>query len=453
MSRGAWTALSVLLDALAVNAGLILAFVVRFGWPPPEFNFAAYERTFLLVTLAQLLIFFLVDLYEPTAERSGPALMATVAKGLLLGVLALAAASFFLRAFSYPRTVIALGFLTQLLLVYGWRRIAAELLSVRWPERRVLVVGSAEDSVAVAERILRLRRWGYRLVGVITEEASAGRDQEGVPFLELTTDLGDLTRHIERLRPDQLVLATPSRHRHILEEMTLSGFRGEILVVPQLYEVHLGEVNFSLLEDMPLLRLTGAPRPAWRDGFKAVSERMVAGLLVVVTAPLLLGLGLLVWAFSGRPVLYEQERLGKDQKPFLLYKFRTMVPGAEGEEPQLAETGDPRVTAIGRWLRKSRMDELPQLVNVLRGEMSFVGPRPERPEFVREFLVRDPLYGERFQVRPGITGLAQVSGSYATTAAIKLRFDLMYIHHQSLGLDLRILARTVRVVLTGRGAV
>jgi lipopolysaccharide/colanic/teichoic acid biosynthesis glycosyltransferase len=159
-----------------------------------------------------------------------------------------------------------------------------------------------------------------------------------------------------------------------------------------------------------------------------------------------------VLLFSGHPVLYRQTRLGLRQQPFTVHKFRTMQRDAEASGAMPAEEDDPRVTGIGRYLRASRFDEVPQFVNVARGDMSFVGPRPERPEFIHGFMETEPLYIERFQVRPGITGLAQVSGSYATTAAIKLRFDLMYVYHQSLALDVRILLRTVQVVLTGKGA-
>ena len=136
----------------------------------------------------------------------------------------------------------------------------------------------------------------------------------------------------------------------------------------------------------------------------------------------------------------------------MLTKFRTMVRDAEAAGAALAVPGDPRITGIGKMLRRSRMDELPQLWNVVRGEMSLVGPRPERPEFVREFLADDPAYAERFRVRPGITGLAQISAYYATAPSMKLRFDLMYMYHQSIWLDIQIMLRTFRVLLTGRGA-
>ena len=475
MSRGTWKLLSLLLDAAAVNAAVLLAFVVRFGLPLPQYNLAAYRLVFVPLTVVQIFIFFVVDLYDPSADRSGPELLATVFKGALLGVLVLTSVSFVLRAFGFPRTVVPLVLLFEIVLLYGWRRLAAGVFHVHWPERRVVLVGSAVDARTLMERMRGLDGWGYRVVGVICEAAdgrgdvdrSDGSAQAGVsdahdplsgevalaraPEWIVGTD--DLTAHIERLAPDQVIVATPSRHREILEEISLSPtFEGEIFVIPQLYEIHLGEVSFSLLGDVPLLRLTRSARPAWQQGLKGFVERVVALVLVAVLSPLLILVALVIMVFSGLPVFYQQERLGKNMRPFTTYKFRTMVKDAEKAGAQFASVGDPRVTGIGRPLRAARIDELPQLLNVLRGDMSFVGPRPERPEFVRQFIDEDPMYVERYRVRPGITGLAQVSAHYATTAAVKLRFDLMYVYHQSLALDIRILLRTVQVVLTGKGA-
>jgi lipopolysaccharide/colanic/teichoic acid biosynthesis glycosyltransferase len=478
VSRGNWKLLSLVLDAVVVNAAVLLAFVVRIGLPLPANNLAALRLTLVPLTLIQLLILFLVGLYDPEAERSGPELFATVVKGAFIGVLVLTSLSFLLRAFGFPRTVLVLVFAFDVLLLYGWRRLASGVLHVHWPERRVVLVGSRADAAALLERMRGLEEWGYNVVGVICETAeigdetgdgnpgtapddvalgagSLGRGGRAVPAAGRTPEwiIGTdrLTAHIERLAPDQVIVATPSRHREILEEITLSPtFEGEIFVIPQLYEIHLGEVSFSLLGDVPLLRLT---RPAWQQGVKGVVERVLSVVLLVVLSPLLVLVALAIVVFSGLPVFYHQERLGKGLRPFTAHKFRTMIKDAETAGAQFATVDDPRVTGIGRLLRSARIDELPQLLNVARGDMSLVGPRPERPEFVHRFIEEDPLYVERYRVRPGITGLAQVSAHYATTADVKLRFDLMYVYHQSLALDVRILLRTVQVVLTGKGAV
>lgn len=456
MTRRSWTILSVVADAIAVNAAIILAFVARFGWPLPAFNVEAYQRVAVPLTVGQLLIFLLVDLYDPSAERSGPQLLGTVMKGILLGLVALVGISFFLRAFSFPRTVIVAAFFSQALLVWGWRRAAAGLLDVRWPERRVVVIGDTADVRPVLERLRSVERWGYRVVAVVLGDGGEGAEGDMISAAgghPLFISPDDLPALLEKERPDQVIVATPSRHRPILEQVALSsGFSGEILVAPELYEMHLGEIDFTLLDDLPLLRLTSGAAPAWQGAVQRVTEQSVAVMLAVLLSPVFALIAVAVFLSSGRPILYRQVRAGLGQRPFSLYKFRTMVPEAEDEGPVLATAGDPRVTGIGRGLRLSRFDEWPQLWNVARGEMSFVGPRPERPEFVREFLAQDPLYAERFRVRPGITGLAQVSGSYGSTASVKLRFDLMYIYHRSPALDLKILLRTVKVVLVGKGA-
>lgn len=176
-------------------------------------------------------------------------------------------------------------------------------------------------------------------------------------------------------------------------------------------------------------------------------------LLAPVALPLLPVIALAVLVFSGRPVLYSQERVGYGGRPFRMWKFRTMRVGAEeGWGPRLATRDDPRVTPIGRWLRPLRLDELPQLWNVLLGEMSFVGPRPERPEFVAEFLAEIPYYALRLRVKPGLTGLAQLYGSYDLDVREKLKYDLYYLLHYSPALDLLLLLRTLAVPLQPRKA-
>jgi len=185
---------------------------------------------------------------------------------------------------------------------------------------------------------------------------------------------------------------------------------------------------------------------------KRALDVIVAAAGLVAAAPILALAAAGVLAVSGSPVFYWQERVGRDRKTFLLRKLRTMRRNAESETGAvLSSRADPRVTAIGRWLRSARIDEIPQLWNVLRGEMSLVGPRPERPEFVERFEREIPGYALRFAVRPGLTGFAQISGEYETHPQIKLRYDLAYINNWSLAMDLVILARTLPVVLSRRG--
>jgi len=223
-------------------------------------------------------------------------------------------------------------------------------------------------------------------------------------------------------------------------------------VVPELYEVFIGTVD-AIVGDVPLMEISRATVPRYYAFLKRVADLSASLLLIVLTGPVLLMSALAVALESGFPVFFSQERVGRNLKPFRVHKLRTMVKDAEeATGPVIAEEDDARITNVGRFLRRFRVDELPQLVNIIKGEMSFVGPRPERPFFVEQYLQEVPGYRERFNVKPGVTGLAQVSGSYATTPERKLKYDLIYIYHQTPIMDIQIMTETLRVVLTGRGA-
>ena len=231
----------------------------------------------------------------------------------------------------------------------------------------------------------------------------------------------------------------------------LAGFRTRPLV--EVYEEHTGR--------LPMVHLAEGweiSQPVARSGYAPV-KRAIDVLAVVITAPIWLLLGAIVWLIvrfgSPGPAIYSQQRVGRNGKNFTLYKFRTMVDNAEEDGPQFAKVDDPRITTTGRFLRKSRLDEIPQLWNVLRGDLTIVGPRPERPMFVEEFEQTIPFYASRTIVRPGVTGWAQVKYDYADDEADtveKLTYDLYYVKHSSLWLDLQILGMSVWTVLSGFGA-
>jgi exopolysaccharide biosynthesis polyprenyl glycosylphosphotransferase len=262
----------------------------------------------------------------------------------------------------------------------------------------------------------------------------------------------DLTRLVHDNAVDRVIVASPVALRELVEDITLGGETDvRVDVVPELYEIFIGEVD-SIVADIPLMEITHRS-PQWYVGAKRVFDVAFSLLLLALLSPVFLIAALSILISMGRPVFLVQERLGRDLEPFGTIKFRTMVRDAEAASgPVLATHQDPRITPLGRLLRTYRIDELPQLVNILRSDMSFVGPRPEREFFVERFLEEIPGYRERFRIKPGVTGLAQVSGGYATTPERKLKYDLIYMYHQNLLMDVRIVADTIRVVLTGRGA-
>jgi sugar transferase (PEP-CTERM system associated) len=292
----------------------------------------------------------------------------------------------------------------------------------------------------------------YRIVGCLEDDTRGSHP--GVPVLGATSDLLAL---VERYRIDRIVVSLSDRRRHMpiqeLLKAKLSGVRVEDAATT--YERISGKI------------LTEGTTPSWfvfSDGFRAARgtraikraiDIVVAVVGLILAAPLMVLTALAIRLDSRGPVLYRQERVGENGRTFTLWKFRSMRVDAEGDTPVWARGDDDRVTRVGRFIRLTRLDELPQLWNVLRGEMSFVGPRPERPYFVEQLTAVIPYYAERHAVKPGVTGWAQVKYRYGSSiedAMEKLRYDLYYIKHLSILFDFTIVIDTVKVILSGKGA-
>jgi len=264
---------------------------------------------------------------------------------------------------------------------------------------------------------------------------------------------------VQRHRVNLILVALDDRRGKmpVAELLTcrLAGVRVE--EAPAFYERLTGRIMVKNLRPSWLVFSQGFNKPRLLRNSKRVGELVVAALLIALLSPLLALIALLIKLDDPGPVLYGQTRVGEKGRVFTLYKFRSMKADAEAVSGPVwaSRDGDPRITRVGRWLRKARLDELPQLVNVVRGEMSFVGPRPERPHFIEHLNRVIPYYNERHSVKPGITGWAQIKFGYGSTieeAEDKLEFDLYYIKHMSLIFDLGILLDTLKVVVVGKGA-
>ena len=320
---------------------------------------------------------------------------------------------------------------------------------------RILIIGTDETARTVARQVLAQRDFPYEIVGFIDEDARRiGESIVNPRIVGTPADIQELvtTRGIDRI----FVGLSDRRGRLPVRELLrakLSGVRVED--VNTVYERLTGKL---MVEDL---------RPSWlifSDDFRAsrltrqtkrAFDTLLAFVGLVIAAPLMVLVAVAVWLESGFPVLYRQERVGEQGRRFMLNKFRSMRHDAEGATPIWASASDERVTTVGGVIRKMRFDELPQLWNVLRGDMSFVGPRPERPYFVSQLAAQIPFYEQRHAVKPGITGWAQVKYRYGASledSLEKLRYDLYYVKHLSLPFDLTILFDTVKVVLFAKGA-
>src|SRR5205809_245996 len=349
-----------------------------------------------------------------------------------------------------------LRFLFSLILTVLARAVFFRIVGGETLKRRVLVLGSGSRAAEVEGLLSRLgARAGFHLVGFVL----CGDEQPGRDKSKLLGDCNALRSLVRQHRIDEIVVGVRDRRNgHFpiskLLECKLEGT--SIVDLPTFFERETGHVQLNSLSASWMVFSEGFSKTGFQRLLKRAFDISVSGAMLVTTLPVMLAAALAVWLETGRPILYRQKRVGESGRVFEIFKFRSMRVDAEKDGvARWAKKNDDRITRVGKFVRSTRVDELPQLINVLRGDMSFVGPRPERPPFVHELSRKVPFYASRHSVKPGITGWAQVRYPYGASvddAVQKLQFDLYYVKNNSLFLDLVILLQTAQVVLFGKGA-
>lgn len=452
--------LRLLVDGAVAIVAFLAAFLARIHLPIPfTRSLLPVDRLLFLfeewgpALAVQLLSLYVFGFYDPPRPRSRP----EVARRLLaaVGLQALLLMGwYFLANRVFPRSVLLLHLIFDFILLLAWRLFLDS--TERHRERLVAIVGCGDNALEIAEA-LRLHPWhGLRVAGFVPRPGETpppdGTDEILGPCLGTADDLPDL---LAAGRVEDIILAgsDDSWQSRLLDRM--AGTRPahtNVLLLPGPFESLIGRMRYRWVHDLPLVEVVRETE--WRINWplKRLLDLAVGSILTVLSLPILAACAIAVRATSPGPVFYRQTRVGRGQRPFTLLKLRTMQVDAEAESGEvLAQPGDPRLTPIGAFLRRYRLDEVPQLLNVLQGTMSLVGPRPERPGFVQRYLQEVPGYAERFSLAPGLTGLAQVNGDYHSTPQNKLRYELAYMANWTLWLDLSILLRTVKIVLTSRG--
>ncbi len=447
----------VLMDHALIVAAVLLAVVLRLGPDPSRLGWPFLWRASLIAAVLQLCVHYR-DLYDLRTVRGRSDLIVGLLQALGAAALILAALYYWLPSLIVGRGVFLITAILVIAFVVGWR-LAFEWLSTKvGPTERLLIVGASSAAVELARELYERRsELGVELVGFI----DADGDQANAPELNpsMLGSIADIPAIVRDRRVDRVVVSLADARGKLsmdkLLEMKLNdGVRFDHLA--SVYEEYTGKIAVENLRPSWLVFSAGFRKTATLTTAKRTMDVVLAAVGLVLALPVLLLTALAIKIGSPGPVLYHQKRTGLSGRTFTVHKFRSMRPDAEARTGAVWSTvGDPRVTRVGRFLRRTRLDELPQLWNVLRGDMSFVGPRPERPEFVAELTKLIPFYGERHVVRPGLTGWAQVRHSYGTSvedAMQKLQYDLYYIKNLSIALDLFIILETIKTVLVRRGS-
>ncbi|MBI5655072.1 sugar transferase [Candidatus Uhrbacteria bacterium] len=440
-------------DFAVFAVALLLTLLLRYG-SLDQANIENHIVPFTILGVVWLVCFYIVGLYNLSLTRDTLSFFRTFLEGMLFN-LALALGFFYLFPFFgiAPRTNLILDFVLILLLGYIWRLVFNKLIAPSLFRNRILFVGSANDAQRL-DMLLGASALGFELVAV-AETAPGTRFDDGRVSWHVSVDL------IDQILKDRSIHTIVLGHR----PEDIPGLRDSLyktLFTPvslvdraTLEETITGRVPLEYVSQTWFLEHLRENEKAWYDAFKRFVDLILSlpiGLFTVVVFPFV---ALAIKATSKGPIFYSQMRVGKHGKLFRIWKFRTMRADAESSgQPQFATRNDPRITVVGKFLRSTRVDELPQIWNVLRGDLSLIGPRPERPEFVEELTRQMPYYSLRHLTRPGLTGWAQVNFPYASTFEEnlkKLQFDLYYIKNRSPLLDVAILLKTIGIVLRRKG--
>ena len=449
-------AILVFIDIIVILVSLVFAYYVRFkttlfgplGGSLPFFDYFLF--TVFCIIPTYLLLYYFFGLYKPFRNKSSIFSGAEdIIKSDVMAFIILVAILFIINQPNFSRIMLLLLSLFGMILAIIERALV--ILVLRFMRvnnhnlKHMLIIGDNELAFTFARKIKAKTYLGYNISGFLGRKEHLGKTFEGTKFIGTFKDLPDV---LKTHKFDRVVIAIPLKYYYHLNEIVDAceeeGIKAEI--IPDYYKYLPARPSVDMLDDLPIINIRYVPLDdAFNNFKKIVEDYFVSIVAIIITSPIMLITAIAIKLESPGPVIFKQERIGYNGKPFMMYKFRSMKVQDENEEKsQWTTEDDPRKTRVGTFIRKMSIDELPQFFNVLKRDMSVVGPRPERPYFVEQFKKTIPKYMVKHQVRPGLTGLAQVNGYRGNTSIDKrIEYDIRYVENWSLVLDIQIMFKTI----------
>lgn len=451
-------------DLLALNLGLLFSYWFRFrsGLLFTPLGIPDLSMYIKILPIASAILLFIMRSYGLYAIKARLSIIDEfflIVKSVSIGFIVLMATTFIYREFTYSRVLLITSWVSLVVFLsasrLGVNRLRLLLRKSKKDATSLLVVGTGSTTQRLIRHISGNPHWNYNICGIVSVDPTKEKELNGIPVLG---DLDDISNILSRREIDEVILTIASLPRQKTFDLILECEKRMIdfKLVADLLGMVTSQVDMQNIDGIPLLSLRESPLLEWHNrAIKRIMDIVISGFGMFILAPVFLVISILVKVSSPGPVFYLQKRIGQDKRRFAIFKFRTMKHKAEkGLGPVWARRNDPRRTKIGSFLRRHNLDEIPQLLNVIKGEMSLVGPRPERPKFVGKFKEDIPRYMSRHKVKSGVTGWAQANGLRGDTSIEeRTKYDIYYMENWSLFLDLKIIFMSIiSVFLPTEGA-
>ena len=441
-------------DVVILYASLIIALTIRYQ----GFNldiFKVHLLPFSIIYIVWLIVFYMHDLYDLDIAKNNVEFSSAIIRALIVGGLISVAFFYLIPAFTIaPKTNLFLTVLVFIILFYAWRYLFNLLIGSLRIKINTAIIGYSSQAIELAKEIIKNPQLGYKLKLIIKNHQRI--DKTELSEIKIISGLKNLKQALEQEKITTAIV-TPEIYQSpdlIQNLFECIQYKIDFINLSEFYEKLTQKVPLTAINQVWFLENISQHEKRPYEFFKRIFDFVFAFILLIGTLPFWLIIGLIIKNESSGPIFYKQVRVGQGGKPFKLTKFRTMIKDAEKGGPKMAEIDDKRVTKFGRFLRKTRLDELPQFWNIIKGQMSFIGPRAERPEFHKELEAHIPFYQERYLIKPGLSGWAQIKFGYGSSIEDnfeKVQYDLYYVKNRSFVLDLSIMLKTINIVLKGGG--